>query len=267
MDNTALYATTESFLSRIDPRVKILAIFGFVAVIASLSSLTVLAMAAALMLCLALAAGIGLTLLARRLLWVLPFGGVMVVLFPFVMPGEIIFNLALGPFALAATREGLDHAAVLALRVLTAVLSLNVLLFTTGFRNLMTALGELKVPLVLIRIIEFTVRYIYVLADELNRMRIARKARGFRAGRSLFDLNTYKTLGLMLGVLFVRSWERGERIHQAMLARGFSGESNFPGGKEFKTADLCWGLTILATAAGLWVMESGFWQWQISLLK
>ena len=255
MENAAFYASTDSILNRIDPRIKILSVFGFVAIISSLTTIQGLAPALLLMLAVIPVAGIGFLSIARRLLWVLPFAGVMVVLFPFLVPGEAAFTLSLGPLALEATREGLHHAAVLSLRILTAVLAINILVLSTGFRNLTAALVQLKVPVVLIQIVEFTVRYIFVLTDELQRMRVARKARGFEAGRSLFSLHTYRTLGLLIGVLFVRSWERGERIHQAMLARCYSGKGETGKEQSLKTADLCWGFTVVAVAVSLHLAE------------
>lgn len=249
---------TEKSLFSVDPRVKLVAIFGFVAVVSSLTSVPFLAAAAGIMAVLALVAGIAPGRLLGRIALVLPFTGFVLVLLPFVVPGQAVFSLNLGLISLSATDQGLDRAAILSLRVLGAVLAINVLTASTSFSDLMRALKELRVPGVFVQVLEFTVRYIYVLGDEVKRMKTARKSRCFSEGRTLLDMNTFRTLGVLVGVLFVRSWDRGERIYSAMLARGYSSEEGpvtaavRPG-----WTDICWGMGVLAVAAGLRLFESG----------
>ena len=90
---------------------------------------------------------------------------------------------------------------------------------TTPMRHLLGGLGRLGVPAVLVSTLHFMIRYLHVLADELSRMVLARRSRTFRrSGRLDWGLLT----GL-IGMLFVRSFERGERVHAAMLARGWDG--------------------------------------------
>src|SRR5205085_769670 len=89
----------------------------------------------------------------------------------------------------------------------------------TPFPRLLGALARLGTPPVLIATLHFLYRYIHVFSDELSRMALARRARSYRrSGRLDWGLLT----GL-IGVLFVRALERGERIHAAMLARGWDG--------------------------------------------
>jgi cobalt/nickel transport system permease protein len=76
-------------------------------------------------------------------------------------------------------------------------------------------------------------RYIFVLTDEVMRMRQARDSRNFGGGR----LRQLKTIGHMIGTLFIRSYERGERIYAAMLARGFDGQIRSLHQLNFKRAD------------------------------
>ncbi len=90
---------------------------------------------------------------------------------------------------------------------------------TTPMRRLLVGLGRLGVPAVLVSTLHFMIRYLHVLADELDRMILARRSRTFRrSGRLDWGLLT----GL-IGMLLVRSFERGERVHAAMLARGWDG--------------------------------------------
>ncbi len=108
-----------------------------------------------------------------------------------------------------------------------AVLAKNSLAFvavltlaaTTPMRHLLGGLGRLGVPAVLVSTLHFMIRYLHVLGDELARMILARRSRTFRrSGRLDWGLLT----GL-IGMLLIRSFERGERVHAAMLARGWDG--------------------------------------------
>lgn len=108
--------------------------------------------------------------------------------------------------------------AILAENSLALVATL-LLVQVTPFRTLLVALRRLGVPATLVATLQFMYRYLFVLTEELERMVQARRARTFRrTGRLDWGLLT----GL-IGVLFLRSYERGERVHAAMLARGWDG--------------------------------------------
>lgn len=259
---------TGTLLGRIDPRVKVVAIFGFVAVVSSLTAKPLLLAAALFITGLALFSGLGPGCLLRRLALVLPFAGMVLAVLPFAVPGEELFSMSLGPITLAATQQGVDRAAILSLRVLTAVLAVNTLTATTPFPDLMKALRGLRIPDTFVQVLEFTVRYIFVLAEEVRRMRLARKSRCFEYRGTLLNRAVFRTLGQLVAVLFVRSWDRGERIYCAMLARGYSGAVAVKGREAgIRWGDLCWGIGILAAAACLRLFESGYGLWQIALLK
>jgi cobalt/nickel transport system permease protein len=100
-----------------------------------------------------------------------------------------------------------------------AFLSMMVLIHVTPFRVLLSAMGRLGMPRLMVSTLMFMERQIHILGDELGRMVQARRSRTFRrSGRLDFGLLT----GL-IGMLFLRSFERGERVHSAMLARGWDG--------------------------------------------
>lgn len=252
-------------LYRIDPRVKVVAIFGFVAMVSSLTSKPLLLVAAGLIAGLSLFSGMGAGYLLGRVILVLPFTGAVLAILPFAVPGEVVFSLNLGPVALAATEQGVGRAAVLSLRVLTAVFAVNLLTATTPFPHLMKALRGLRVPDIFVQVIEFAVRYIFVLVEEVQRMRVARRSRCFKSGGTLLNRAAFRTIGQMVGVLFVRSWDRGERIYCAMLSRGYSSGGVAAQAGGLKWADLCWGVGILATAVSLRLFEIG--AVQVAMLK
>jgi cobalt/nickel transport system permease protein len=100
-----------------------------------------------------------------------------------------------------------------------ALLIMLVLAATTPFQKLLVALRKLGVPPVLVATLQFMDRYRHVLMDELERMSIARRARTFDRGSSL----AWSLLTGMVGMLFLRTFERAERVHGAMVARGWTG--------------------------------------------
>ncbi|MGB7861157.1 MAG: energy-coupling factor transporter transmembrane component T, partial [Acidimicrobiia bacterium] len=91
---------------------------------------------------------------------------------------------------------------------------------TTEVPDMLNGMGRLHVPSVLTAIAGFMMRYLEVIAEELGRMRTAMTARGFDP-RWIWQV---RPIASSSGALFIRSYERGERVHSAMLARGFTGE-------------------------------------------
>lgn len=135
-------------------------------------------------------------------------------LLPFVGAGP---RLELGPFSLS-TAGLLGAWNILSKATLGAGASV-LLAATTEIPDLLRGLERLRVPRVLVAIASFMIRYLEVIAGELRRTRIAMTARGYDASW----LAQAKPLASSAGALFIRSYERGERVHQAMLARGFDG--------------------------------------------
>lgn len=91
---------------------------------------------------------------------------------------------------------------------------------------------------------------------------VLRKVRGFQAGSNLLHRHTMKTLGLLLGILFVRSAERGERIYYAMISRGYRGEIACCGHCTPKLRDWLTSLSIMLFGLALKLAEwRGMEQW------
>ena len=100
-----------------------------------------------------------------------------------------------------------------------AFLMMLVLATVTSWLDLLQAMCRLGVPRVLVATLQFMERYLHVLGEELARMSQARRARSFQGGSIL----SWRLLTGMLGMLLLRSFERAERVHSAMLARGWDG--------------------------------------------
>ena len=200
----------------VDPRVRIVVASAFAIVVVALNDPGVLAVALACAALAACAARLPLAPTLRRAAAMDAFIVVMLLMLPFTVAGTPI--LAIGP--LTASREGLWQAIAIGLKANAIVLLLLALVGTMHPAVLGHALRRLGVPAVLIHLLFFTVRYVEVLGREVQRTRLAMKARAFRP-RS--DLHTWRSLGYLIGMLLVRSLERAERILAAMKCRGFDG--------------------------------------------
>ncbi|WP_435008274.1 energy-coupling factor transporter transmembrane component T family protein [Tundrisphaera lichenicola] len=100
-----------------------------------------------------------------------------------------------------------------------AFLAMMTLVHVTPFRVLLASMGRLGLPPLMVSTLQFMERQIHILSDELGRMVQARRSRTFRR----HDRLGFSTLTGLIGMLFLRSFERGERVHAAMLARGWDG--------------------------------------------
>ncbi len=239
------FAKKDSYLHRIDPRAKIIGTVLFVFLAAGVNSPSLLFISATVWLGMLLWARIPLSYIISRISWVLPFAGIMIVIFPFVKPGSPLITLDLGFAVLQPTREGAWQALILSGRVAASVMAILFLTLTTRFNYLLRGMALLKVPVVMLQLLEFTVRYIFVAIDELKRMRRARKARAFMAKRSFLHGQTLKTLGQMVGSLFIRSYERGERVYLAMLSRGYTGRMRTINELTLLPKDLVWTVAVV----------------------
>jgi cobalt/nickel transport system permease protein len=210
-----LYVHEHSPTHRLAPEVKVAATVAFVSAVAVTPPRAVWAFAVQA-LCVAVVAWLSRItpgFVLRRLVVIIPFVA-FAVLIPVVASGERVDVLGVG-----LSREGLWGAwNVIAKASLGASASI-LLAATTEVPRMLTGMSRLRVPPALTAIASFMVRYLEVIAGELGRMRTAMAARGY-APRWLWQARPVATSA---GALFVRSYERGERVHAAMLARGYTG--------------------------------------------
>jgi cobalt/nickel transport system permease protein len=215
----------DTWLHRLDPRVKVITAVAFILGMALLPDGAWLAMmlAWAFIIALALAADIAPWFVIKRSLLVVPFllAAVTVI---FTLPGGVLWR---GPFGLAATDAGLARFLSIFLRSWISLQMAILLTASTRFPDILHALRHLKVPAVFVAILAFMYRYLFVLTDEAARLLRARAARsaawvGQDHGRSLRWRAA--VAGSMVGTLFARSLDRSDRVYNAMLARGYNGE-------------------------------------------
>lgn len=191
-----------------------------------------LAAPGAALLLLWLAAGLPLGLLLRRLALALPFVLLAALSLPFMARPEAQAIAHWGP--LTVTREGLLALESVLARALLCLLALSLLGAVTPPHDLLAALRCLRVPGLLVTVLSLTVRYLGLLAEEAVRRGHARDARGLPPSLR----RRVQVAGHMIGALFLRSWERAERVGQAMTARGFTGTLPVIGQAQWRAADL-----------------------------
>lgn len=136
------------------------------------------------------------------------------ILMPFFGTGE---KVQVGPFDLY--REGLIAGSGIVIKGTLGVMTAIILSTSTTAREILRGLERLKLPVLMVQIASFMLRYVNVVNDEMERMKVARESRGFEAT----GIKHWKVLATAAGALFIRSYERGERVHLSMLSRGYEG--------------------------------------------
>jgi cobalt/nickel transport system permease protein len=148
----------------------------------------------------------------------------MVVEVPFVVFALVVPLVATGPRAevlgVSVSQSGLVDAFGLLAKATLGVIAGLLLAATTEPAALLRGLERLRLPQQLVQIMGFMLRYLEVVTDELRRMRIASASRGFTARNP----RHWPVVAASVGALFIRSFERGERVHQAMVSRGYTGK-------------------------------------------
>ncbi|MFF9865135.1 cobalt ECF transporter T component CbiQ [Streptomyces sp. NPDC013953] len=210
-----LYRHGHSPVHALPPHCKLAAVLCFVLVVVSTPREAVWAFAlyAALLGGVAAASRVPPGFLLRRLVIEVPFVA-FAFLMPFVVPGEQT-HLLFVPVSVPGLWDAWNVLAKGTLGVAASVL----LAATTELRALLLGLQRLKLPPLLVQIASFMIRYGDVITDEMRRMSVARRSRGFEAK----GVRHWGVLAKSAGALFIRSYERGERVHLAMVSRGYTG--------------------------------------------
>jgi cobalt/nickel transport system permease protein len=221
------YHFQESFIHRLDPRVKVLVTIGFIISNAILPDGRWLAFAVCWVFLLLAndLSNLGLGFTLKRSFVALPFA-IVAVSAIFSPQGEPLAEWDLGFITLVPTNLGVIRFFSILVRSWLSVQMAILLVATTQFTDLTHAFEHLRVPRVLTTIVSFLYRYLFVLTDEVYRLLRARESRsaglpGLKHGGKL----TWraKITGSMVGQLFLRSYERSDRIYNAMLSRGYTG--------------------------------------------
>lgn len=244
----ALYRHGDTALHRLRPQTKIAAAFLFVfAVVATpREAIWAFGIYALILLGLATYARLGVRFVATRMLVEVPFV-IAALLFPFIAGGEQIDVLGVG-----LSQSGL-WAMWNVLAKATLGLSTSIVLAgTTEIPTMLKGLDALRVPRVITAIMGFMIRYLDVVLGEFRRMRVAMQSRGYNPTW----IGQAKPYAVSAGTIFVRSYERGERVYLAMASRGYAGHMPRTGGEQASLRQ--WAAT-LAIPGVAWVIAALAW--------
>jgi len=213
------FAEGKSLIHFLDPRVKILGLLPFIIVVAIAKEIIVPSFSLILGIGFILLSRLHIRLILSRLCVVNIFILFLWLILPFTTPGEKFFSIG----RLIASSEGILYVFSITLKANAIILSTIALIGTIPLFKLSHALRHLRVPEKLVHLFFFTYRYITVLHRDYFLLHNAMKVRGFVPATTI---RTYKSYAYLIGMLFVKSYDRSKRIYQAMLLRGFHG--SFP---------------------------------------
>ncbi len=229
------YAQIDGILQKIDPRIKIISalFFVFLVNITPFTKAFSLIYYAFILVLAILLAKAPLLRLARKSLVSLPF----IILFAF--------------FSLFYHRSQPWFSVIIVVKAYLSILAMILLISTTSFSHFLKALQKLKVPVILVMILSFMYRYLFVITDELMNVRIAKDARTV-GGSAWFHT---KVLANIIGVVFISSYERSERIYKAMLSRGFDGTIRIMDDFKYRKRDYWFGFSALSIFILIKILE------------
>lgn len=242
------FATGDTIIHRLDPRARLVAasLFSVVVAVSATPQAAAVALACA---CLVLAASRpGIFPLLKRLFVVNLFIAFLWLMLPFSTPGDAVRTI--GP--LAATQQGIELALLISLKSNAIVLAFIALVATSDAATLGQAMYRLRVPGKLTFLFLFTYRFVQVVGEEFGRLRTAAKLRGFVPRTSM---HTYRTVAALLAMVLVKSHDRAQRVHQAMLLRGFTGRFVSLREFRFRSSDALFLGCMLALCAGVAALD------------
>jgi cobalt/nickel transport system permease protein len=232
---TETFAKRDGLLQSLDPRVKLISILAVVFAVSVTKDLSLLAFVYLLTILFAHLSKIGIGFFIKRVWLFVPFfAGVIVipVIFNVFLPGDPLLDIAdlppgahLGPWALPdsiyITKQGVTAAATFTLRVATAVSAVVLLFLTTPQQLLFKSLRSLRVPKVYVLTMAMAYRYIFLFMEMIRDLHIAKMSRTIKS-MSLRDEQRW--VGGRIGYMLIKSLDMSEKVHMAMVSRGYSGD-------------------------------------------
>lgn len=159
----------------------------------------------------------------KRLALLLPFGGAIIIFQPFIHPGNVLWSYSW----ITVTDTGLNWAILLITRMITSLTAIVILSSTSPMQQIVASFRRLKMPKDLAMILSIMVRFLFVFIDELAAIRKSQKSRNFYIHSKLTPYKwRVRQVGYTVAMMFVKSYEQGERVYKSMVSRGFSDESD-----------------------------------------
>ncbi len=243
------FATGDSVIHQLDPRIRVASAALYVFVVALSYQFSVLLLSLAISSALIVVSKVSITDVFKKMLWVNALIFLLWLMLPFTFKGDILTRIG----SIVIYKPGVILAAQITLKSNAILMAFIALIATMSFATIGHALYRMHVPDKIVHLLLMTYRYVFVIEQEYLRLQRATKIRGFRPGT---NANTYRTYAYVIGMLFVRAAVRAERVHQAMLCRGFNGR--FYSLQEFYIGAESWIFAIIMTAVIIWLV---FMEW------
>jgi cobalt/nickel transport system permease protein len=213
-------SSKKGLLQSINPLVKLVAIVFMIVASICIFQLSFLLAICAVPLVLAVASRIPLKHFFSRTMLFPVFAALISIPTLFLSAGNPVWSTNIGITTLTVTAEGLTRFLVFSVRVWFCVASLTLLILSTGFDRMLKLLASIKIPAIIVQLFALTYRYFFVSVHEAQSVLIAKEARTY-VNKKTFNLQSLRDLGHILAALFIRTYERSERVYLAMKARGF----------------------------------------------
>ncbi len=215
------HSTGHSFFHRMHPGAKLVMVLVFILSVVTIDpgDDTILLVYGGLLLVGLISTQVPLRHTFFKGLKVVPFLFITILFIPFLKEGEILWRGSFGLFPISISREGCQLFLNILCKGSIAIFCMVFLNLTTPFHRLLKGIQAFGAPRIITDTLAVAYRYLFVITDEKERMLMARRSRLISPSFSL----QWLSLSQLIGVLFLRSYERGERMYQAMCARGFHG--------------------------------------------
>lgn len=209
------FASGTSLIHRLDPRTRIIAAIVLSVATALCDNLYLAGIYFFIALVLIMAAQLNRMDVARRLKPLFWFLLMIWIILPLTFDGEAVARF----YGMEITAPGIVLCCKITVKSITILLVFTALIATMTIASLGNGLHRIRVPDKMVFLILMSYRYISVIEEEYKRLLRAARFRGFVPGT---NLHSYKTFAFLAGMLFVRASLRAERVHKAMLCRGFN---------------------------------------------
>lgn len=238
------HSMNTSVLHTLDGRVKLVILLAIIVYAVYTTDLLILAIMELYLVVLLTVSHLSFKESFKRVLFILPFGGVIAFFQPFIMPGLVIYT---GPLGIHITYQGLMFGILLISRLIVSLTSIVILSSLSPMQEVVNSFRRLGMPREFAMIFSLFIRYLFMFYDELNKILHAQRSRNFH----IFNKKTtymwrMKQLAYTIAMMFLRSYERGETVYFSMLSRGYSENSEiYTDNKKLATKDFTFiGITL-----------------------
>jgi len=212
-------------MQNINPLINLIVVVFMIVASLFIFSLQYLLLICAIPIVLAVASRVPLEYLLSRTIWIPAFAALISIPILFITPGPAVAAGNFRFFTLVITSTGITKFLVFTVRVWFCVASLITLVVSMGFEKLLKLLASLRIPTVVVHLFNLTYRYFFVSVHEVQSFLIAKEARTY-IRRNTMNYQALKDFASILAALFIRTYERSERVYLAMKSRGFSIEND-----------------------------------------